>query len=94
MTDEDQTMQICAYVPVALSRALDRVAKQKGLARARAIEQACVEYVRRETPFSCPGCKNPVMMRMRFCPNCGRPLTEEDAQEMEYFVELARRGGK
>lgn len=39
MTDEDQTMQICAYVPVALSRALDRVAKQKGLARARAIEQ-------------------------------------------------------
>jgi rRNA maturation endonuclease Nob1 len=93
MTDEDQQMQICAYVPVTLSQALDRVAKRKGLARARAIEQAVAEYVHRETPFACPGCKNLVMMRMRFCPNCGRPLTEEDAQEMEYFVERVRRGG-
>jgi len=92
MTDEDQTMQICAYVPVVLSQALDRVAKRKGLARARAIEQAVDEYVRRETPFACPGCKSIVATKMRFCHNCGRPLTEEDAQEMEFFVERVRGG--
>ena len=57
----DETMQICAYVPAELVRALDDVATQKGLKRARAIERACEEYVKRETPFACPGCGTRVM---------------------------------
>lgn len=93
MSDKDQTMQICAYVPVALSRALDGVAKRKGLARARAIEQAVDEYVRRETPFACPGCGTQVAAKMRFCHNCGRPLTDEDAAAMQNAVDQVRRKG-
>jgi len=93
MSDGDQTMQICAYVPTELSQALDRVAKRKGLARARAIEQAVEEYVRRETPFACPGCGTQVASKMRFCHNCGRPLTDEDAAAMQNAVDQVRRRG-
>lgn len=88
MTDE--TIQICAYVPAELVRALDDVATQKGLKRARAIERACEEYVKRETPFACPGCGTQVMAKMRFCHHCGRPLTDEDAAAMQDVVSKIR----
>lgn len=90
MTEENQTVQICAYVPANLVQALDTIAVKKGLRRARAIEQACDEYVRRETPFACPGCNTQVTARMRFCSNCGRPLTEEDAAAMQDVVSKIR----
>jgi len=96
MADNDQMMQICAFVPAELVRALDTIAERKGLKRARAIEQACSEYVRRETPFACPGCKAQVVARMRFCSHCGTPLSEEDARDLQHSVEEARaqnRGG-
>ncbi len=92
MAEVNQTVQICAYVPAKLVRALDDIAERKGLRRARAIEQACDDYVKRETLFPCPGCNAIVAARMRFCHNCGRPLTEEDAAAMQCAVDRMKGG--